>query len=101
MGRLKRMTESEFEELKKQYDELDNQYKDIKEKRALVKRKIDWYTYSKDIMRHSYRQGLSYELFGKRKKDLSPEELREYNRISARRSREKLKEQMKGDDDSV
>ena len=91
MGRLKRMSEEEYNELKKQYEEVDKEYQAIREKRALIKRKISWYEYSNEKLLHSYRQGLSYELFGKRKKDLTKEELKEYNRISARRTREKQK----------
>ena len=78
-------------ELKKQYEEVDKEYQAIREKRALIKRKISWYEYSNEKLLHSYRQGLSYELFGKRKKDLTEEELKEYNRISAKRTREKKK----------
>ena len=91
MGRLKRMSEEDYIELKKQYEEVDKEYQAIREKRALIKRKISWYEYSNEKLLHSYRQGLSYKLFGKRKKDLTKEELKEYNRISARRTREKKK----------
>ena len=97
MGRLKRMSEEDYIELKKQYEEVDKEYQAIREKRALIKRKIAWYEYSNEKLLRSYRKGLSYELFGKRKKDLTEEELKEYNRISARRTREKRK----GEDENV
>ena len=58
------MTEEEYNELKKQYEEVDKEYQAIREKRALIKRKISWYEYSNEKLLHSYRQGLSYELFG-------------------------------------
>ena len=58
---------------------------------SALKKRIDWYNYSKSRS-NSYKQGLAYQLFGKRMKDLTPEELREYNRISASRSRKKAKE---------
>lgn len=101
MGRLKRMSEEEYNELKKQYEEVDKEYQAIREKRALIKRKISWYEYSNGKLLHSYRQGLSYELFGKRKKDLTKEELKEYNRVSAKRTRERIKEKQKGENGNV
>lgn len=91
MGRLKRMTEEEYRQLEREYEEVDQQYKAIRERRAALKKRIDWYNYSKSRS-NSYKQGLAYQLFGKRMKDLTPEELREYNRISASRSRKKAKE---------
>ena len=101
MPRLKRMSEEEYNELKKQYEEVDKEYQAIREKRALIKRRIAWYEYSNEKLLHSYRQGLSFELFGKRKKDLTKEELKEYNRISAKRTRERMKEKQKGENEDV
>ena len=90
MGRLKRMTEEEYEMLTVEYEEIDKQYKALREYRTKLKKRIDWYKQSQNLS-HSYRQGLAFQLFGKRMKDLTPEELREYNRISARKSRQKMK----------
>lgn len=90
MGRLKRMTEEEYQQLKKEYEEVDQQYKALQKQRAKIKRKLYWYEYNSNLSK-SYKEGLSYQLFGKRKKDLTPEELREYNRIGAEKSRKKKK----------
>ena len=90
MGRLKRMTEEEFNMLKAEYEEIDKQCKALREYRTKLKKRLDWYRQTQSLS-HSYRQGLAFQLFGKRVKDLTPEELREYNRISARKSRQKMK----------
>ena len=96
MGRLKRMTEEEFNMLTAEYEEVDKQYKVLREYRTKLKKRIDWYNYSKN-QSQNYKQGMAFQLFGKRMKDLTPEELREYNRISARKSRQKAKESAKFD----
>lgn len=98
MGRLKRMTEEEYQQLRKEYEEVDQQYKALQKQRAKIKRKLYWYEYNSNLSK-SYKEGLSYQLFGKRKKDLTPEELREYNRISASKSRKKAKESAELDKD--
>ena len=91
MGRLKRMTEEEFEQLKKEFAEVDRKYRELRELRALIKRRIDWYVNSRNQSKQ-YKQGMAFQLFGKRMKDLTPEEKREYNRLSAQKSRKKAKE---------
>ena len=91
MGKLKRMTEEEFKMLVAEYEEVDKQCKALREYRTKLKKRIDWYKYSQSRS-NSYKQGMSYQLFGKRVKDLTPEEKREYNRISAEKSRRKARE---------
>lgn len=68
-------------EMKKEYAErIDEEIRKQRELRAKVKNTMTVYERRKYNV-NSYKKGLAYELFGKRQKDLTPEELREYNNI--------------------
>lgn len=91
MGRLKRMTEDEYLALKKEYEEADEAYRKAREIRFNLQRRMRWYENSQKRLSMKFKEGKAYQMFGKRKKDLSPEELKEYQRIAAQESRNKKK----------
>lgn len=98
MKKTNRITKEEFEELQKEFERVDGELNALRRHRNSLKKKLDWYKYyekHQEITPHT--EGLAYRLFGKSMKDFTPDELREYNRISARKSRQKLKESAKLD----
>ena len=70
-----------LQEQKKEYAELiDEEIRKQRKERAEVKRIMTVYERRK-YNSNSYERGLAYRYFGKRQKDLSPEELKKYNCI--------------------
>ena len=88
MGR--RLTDEELQARQNKIDELTRQIKELQEKRRKLAIRQSWVRNNRK--RYSKRKkpvyGLALELFGKRRKDLTPDELREYNRIAQQRRRE-------------
>ncbi len=75
--------------------EAEKQEKEIKKEIAKKKRKItNKKYYDENFTRKDYTQTQAFLLFGKRKKELTADELKELNRVQVRQSRERRK---KGD----
>ena len=87
--RKPRMTEEEYLNTKACIERLRIDIHQLrKEKNQLVK-KMQWYEFSKGKLKNTYESGLSYKYFGKRYKDLTKDEKKEYNKITTRLSRER------------
>ena len=89
----RRLTDEELQNRQDRIDELGRQIKELQaERRRLVARQSYVYTGRKRWAKRTPREyGLSCELFGKKRKDLTPDELREYNRVSQQRWRERCR----------
>ena len=87
--RQQRITEEQYQTIIKDIEELTQQIKALQEKRKKLKNKIRWYDYTKDKPQNQYAGGFSQQHFGKRAKDLTPEEKREYHKLLAQKSRQK------------
>ena len=87
--RQKRITEEQYQIIIKDIEELTQQIKALQEKRKRLKNRIRWYDYTKNKPQEQYISGFSQQHFGKRAKDLTPEEKKEYNRLLTQKSRQK------------
>ena len=91
MSRTIRMTEAEYLETKRRILELEADIKPtINEIRGL-KRRVRWYEYSDSTLK-DHTTDYAVKMFGKRFKDLTAEEKREYKRTTTRMYREKARE---------
>lgn len=93
--------ENKILELEKKKDDLSKEFECFKKNIKLrkneisaemrkLKNKIRWYKYANEHYNYKdYSESPSVQLFGKRAKDLTPEEKREYQRIMTRKSRQK------------
>ena len=83
------MTEEEYTEAKQEIEKIKAEIKRLRvEKKKLIK-KVNWYEYTEGTLSKEYENGFSYKHFGKRKKDLTEEERKEYQRIQTSKSRNK------------
>ena len=87
--RKERITEEQYQIIIKDIEELTQQIKALQEKRKKLKNQITWYDYTKNKPQEQYINGFSQQHFGKRFKDLTPEEKKEYNRLLTQKSRQK------------
>ena len=85
--RKERMTEAEYTEAKQEIERIKAEIEVLRKEKNKLVNKVRWYEYTEDKLSTKYEDGFSYEYFGKRYKDLTKEELKEYNRMSARRCR--------------
>ena len=89
--RKERMTQEEYAEAKREIERIKTEIEKLRaEKNKLIK-KINWYEYTEDKLSTEYENGFSYRHFGKRKKDVTEEERKEYQRIQTSKSRSKSK----------
>jgi septal ring factor EnvC (AmiA/AmiB activator) len=66
--------------------------KKLREKRARLAKRVKWHYFSeRHYEKKDYSKTLAFEMFGKRYKDLTIEELREYKKVITRKVREKYK----------
>jgi hypothetical protein len=88
----RRLTDEEVQARQDKIDELTMQIKELREERKKLVLRQNWVRNNRK--RYGKRKnpvyGLAVELFGKRRKDLTPDELREYNRVAQQRRREWL-----------
>lgn len=68
--------------------EIDN----LRQERAKLKKMLYNYYYRLTKGEKNYSASLSMQMFGKRRRDLTEEELREYNKLLQRESRKRRKE---------
>lgn len=91
---------NELEEEKKEFEKnLNEHFKAKKEpisaELKVLKNKVRWYNYAnKHYEYKDYSTSLAVQLFGKRAKDLTPEEKKEYNRLMAQKTRNKMRKQV-------
>ena len=75
----------ELEEFKRQ---LNLRKQVINAELKALRKKMAWHKYSEQHYNYAdHSQDIAVQMFGKRLKDLSPEETREYNRVRAQQSR--------------
>ena len=95
------LTENKIEEIKNEITRLTKEIYSSKSKaeiktlrleRAKLKKIIYDYTYRKSKGENNYSTSLSMQMFGKRRRDLTAEELREYNKVLQQASRKRRKE---------
>jgi hypothetical protein len=96
----RRLTGEEVQARQDEIDELTAQIKELQAKRSKLVLRQYWLRanrkrYPKHPTEHA--SGLSFELYGKRRKDLTPDELREYNRVSQKRWRDSCIAMCKGE----
>ena len=83
-----RMSESEYLQTKKRVEDLKVKIALLRDEKNVLMDRIRWYEYSeKNNLKKDYTETLAFKLFGKRLKDLTKEERKEYNRICTRKSR--------------
>lgn len=88
---LKKETEAEIARIRAEAKVRETE---LRERRAKLKGKIRWREYAEDrYVPKDHSEDRAMKMFGKRRKDLTPEELREYNKIGARMSRERRKKE--------
>ena len=86
---LKDDFEKEMKLLKEKYKK---KKKEILGKKAVLVKKIRWQEFSNShYNRKDHTETIAYQMFGKMRKDLTEDELREYNKLMTRKSREKNK----------
>ena len=91
MGRTRRMTEAEYLETKRRIFELEAGIKPTINEIRELKRRVHWYEYSDGTLK-DHTTDFAVKMFGKRFKDLTAEEKREYKRTTTRMYREKARE---------
>ena len=64
----------------------------LRQERAMLKKMLYNYYYRKSKGANNYSTSLSMQMFGKRRRDLTAEELREYNKVLQQASRKRRKE---------
>ena len=67
----------------------------LRHERARLKKRVYLYNYRLSKGEKNYSASLSMQMFGKRRRELTAEELREYNKILQQESRKRRKEQSK------
>lgn len=88
---LKEETEAEIARIRAEAKVRETE---LRERRAKLKSKVRWRDYAKENYVHvDHSADKAMKMFGKRLKDLTPEELREYNRHCTRMSRERRKKE--------
>lgn len=88
----RRLTEEELQARQDRIDELRIQINELQaERRRLVARQSYIFTSRKRWAKRTPKalQGVAFEMFGKRYKDLTKDELREYNKVVQKRWRER------------
>ena len=83
------MTQEEYLKAKSEIERLKNEIKRLQKDKKRLTDKVRWYDYSKDKLKDNHTDGFAFQHFGKRYSQLSPDELKEYRRLQAKRSRHK------------
>lgn len=83
----KRMNEKEYNEIKEEIERIKTEIEKLRKEKNLLINKVRWYEYTAEQKKESYKNGFCYQHFGKRKKDLTEEERKEYQRLQTNKSR--------------
>lgn len=84
-----RMTEDEYTQAKIEIELLKKQIKQLQAEKKKLTDKVRWFDYSKDKLKYEHVNGFAYQHFGKRHKDLTEDERREYHRLCQYQRRHK------------
>ena len=81
------------EELKKEINRLSNEIKELRKQRNKLVKKLDNYLWRERVKAplQDRKNTFAYQTIGKRRKDFTEEELKEYNRICQQQARAKKK----------
>ena len=86
--RKERMTEAEYLQAKAEIDDIKHKISLLRAEKKKLVDKIRWYEYTEKDNRKDYTKTLAFQMFGKRLKDLTEDEKREYGKERTRVSRE-------------
>ena len=86
--RKERMTEAEYLQTKAEVEDIKHKISLLRAEKKKLIDKIRWYEYTEKDNRKDYTKTLAFQMFGKRLKDLTEDEKREYSRERTRKSRE-------------
>ena len=86
MGSKPRMSEKEYLKVKAEIEDTEKEIIALREKKNQLKKRVYWYEYTKNNIK-TFEDSIAFQMFGKRLKDLTHDELREYNKQRARISR--------------
>lgn len=76
-----RMTKEEYLQTKKDIEQLKEEIAKLREKKNCMQKRVAWYERKNRQPKETYKKGLAYQHFGKRAKDLTDEERKEYQRM--------------------
>lgn len=86
--RKERMTEAEYLQTKAEIDDIKHKISLLRAEKKKLVDKIRWYDYTEKDNRKDYTKTLAFQMFGKRLKDLTEDEKREYGKERTRVNRE-------------
>lgn len=88
--RKPRMTEEEYLQTKLRIEHLKQEISKLRDEKEKLANKVRWYEYSREkFTPKDYTKSIAFLMFGKRLKDLTDEERRQYNRERTRIFRKK------------
>ena len=85
--RKERMTETEYLQTKSEIEDIKGKISLLRAEKKKLINKIRWYEYTEKETRKDYTKTLAFQMFGKRLKDLTEDEKREYSKERTRISR--------------
>jgi hypothetical protein len=86
--KMQRMTKEEYLQTKAEIDDIKQKIALLRERKKKLTNKVRWYEYTEKDVRKDYTDSIAFQMFGKRLKDLTEREKREYTKECTRRSRE-------------
>lgn len=86
--KMQRMTKEEYLQTKAEIDDIKQKIALLRERKKKLTNKVRWYEYTEKDVRKDYTDSIAFQMFGKRLKDLTEREKREYIKECTRRSRE-------------
>ena len=89
--RTQRMTKAEYLQTKTEIDNIKKQIASLREQKKKLTNKVRWYEYTEHNVRKDYTDSIAFQMFGKRLKDLTETEKREYTKECTKRSRKQNK----------
>lgn len=81
------MTETEYLQTKSEIEDIKGKISLLRAEKKKLINKIRWYEYTEKETRKDYTKTLAFQMFGKRLKDLTEDEKREYSKERTRISR--------------
>lgn len=86
--RRERMTGAEYLQIKIEIENIKEKITLLREEKKRLIDRVRWYEYTEQDKRKDYTKTLAFQMFGKRLKDLTEDEKKEYGRERTRISRE-------------
>ena len=86
--RRERMTEVEYIQIKIEIEKIKEKITLLREEKKKLINRVRWYEYTEQNKRKDYTKTFAFQMFGKRLRDLTEDEKKEYGRERTRISRE-------------